>query len=167
MNLSELKEIIQKEVKNTLTPKIEKIKSNEMDSILDVGDKAFGTFDGYSNIVSKNPEINHKEQADWDKSIKMVLGKKIIGYYLLSDKKSIGDFINYVIARYHMQVIVNDKKLLDFAKKNKGIQGLSVGILPEYKGKGYSKFLFDYPKTTNYKYIWAVQTKGLSNLNGW
>ena len=167
MNLSELKKLIQEEVEKTLTPHLEKIEPDEIESVLEIGDRAFGTFMGSSQTVSRNPNVDYKKEADWNKSVKLVIGDLIIGYYLLSDKNSIKNFLNDVVNKYDMKVSIKNKELLDYAENNRGIQGLSVGIVPEYKGKGYSKFLFDYPKSTGYQYVWAVQTEGMSDLAGW
>lgn len=167
MNLSELKKLIKEEVENTLVPHLEPIQPNEINKVLEVGDKAFGTFMGNSKTVSTNPNSDNKRLADWDKSKKLVLNKEIIGFYLLSTKNNISNFIDEVVNRHGMKITINDEALFEYAKTHEGIQGLVVGILPEYKNKGYSKLLFDYPKHTGYDYIWAVQTEGMSNLSGW
>lgn len=166
MNLSELKQIIKEEVEKVFTPHLEKIEPNEMETVLKVGDKAFGTYAGFENVVSNNPIIDNRKQANWEKSIKLVLGNEIIGFYLLSDKQTIEQFLGKV-QKMGFEITVNNPSLLEFAKHSNGVEGLVVGILPQYKGKGYSRFLFDYPKTIGVSYIWAVQTKGMSNLEGW
>lgn len=169
MNLSDLKklkQLIQEEVTNALAPHLKKVDPGEIDAILSVGDKAFGTYQGFENVVSQNPMANYKEEADWQKSVKMVLGDKIIGYYLLTDKESIKDLLNKV-KKMGFKVQINNEHLLRYAEENKGVQGLSMGILPEFKGKGYAKLLFDYPKSIGYKFVWGIQTKGMSNLDLW
>jgi hypothetical protein len=167
MNLSELKEIINKEVEKTFVPHLEKIEPNEIDSVLSVGDKSFGTFAGNSKTVSQNPGSDNKNLTDWDKSIKLVLNKKTIGFYLFSTKTTVSKFVSELELRYNMKVTINNQELTEYAESHTGIQGLVVGILPKYQKKGYSKLLFDYPKNLGYDYVWAVQTEGMSNLSGW
>lgn len=167
MNLPELKKLIQEEVEKSLTPHLEKIKPSDMDSVLDVGDKAFGTFMGHTKTMSKHPNYNFKKEADLNKSVKLVLGNLIIGYYLLSDKQTIQNFLDSIVTKHRLVVTIDNEELFEYSKHNRGIQGLTVGILPKYKGRGYSKLLFDYPKSTGYDYIWAVQTEGMSDLAGW
>jgi GNAT superfamily N-acetyltransferase len=66
--------------------------------------------------------------------------------------------------------IVADRKLRQMPDK-KGIEGIGLCILPEYRGKGYGELLKDwlekYAKENNYDFVFGQHLKSLHNLEPW
>ena len=62
--------------------------------------------------------------------------------------------------KYHLEDLSKYKNL-------RGIQGVSLGILPEYRNQGIGKQLRDLPKTMGYDYIWGQHFKSLKNVEHW
>jgi GNAT superfamily N-acetyltransferase len=87
------------------------------------------------------------ECTDWSKSVKLILGDNIIGCYL-----------------------IKEAELPEF-KDKKGIEGVALCILPEYRGKGYGEkmkdWLENYAKSHDYDYIYGMHLKTLKNIEPW
>jgi GNAT superfamily N-acetyltransferase len=107
-----------------------------------------------STIFSEMTEMTYEEcveyieeTADWNKSIKLTLDDKIIGCYIIADKQ------------------------LEEYPDKKGIEGIGLCILPEYRSKGYGELLKDwletYAKNSNYDFIFGQHLKSLHNLEPW
>lgn len=60
-----------------------------------------------------------------------------------------------------------DPEVYDKLSKLNGIEGIALGVFPEYKSAGLGKTLIDYPATLGYDYIWGYQLKTLENINEW
>ena len=55
-----------------------------------------------------------------------------------------------------------------YLKKMKGVEGIALGVLPEYKNMGIGKKLIDYSRNNlNADYIWGYQLKSLKNIDDW
>ena len=101
------------------------------------------------------PELFFYCYADFSISLKATLNGKIIGCYLLNkeaiDSQQAEGFEN--LERYH---------------KLKGVQGVALGILKEYRGLSYGRQLRDSVlQMTEYDYVWGYQVKTLNNLQNW
>lgn len=109
----------------------------------------------FSDIMTPD-EIKQflKTSVNWNISKKATFGDKIIGCYLFNED-SVLEF-----AEYQLEDLSKYKNL-------KGIQGLSLALLPEYRGSGIGKKLRDIPLHMNYDYIWGQHLKGLHNIDNW
>ena len=93
--------------------------------------------------------------ADFSISKKAVLDGKIIGCYLLK-----GEAVH--------SLEINWLENLDLYQTRRGLQGVALGILKEYRGLTYGRQLRDSALTlSQYDYIWGGQAKQLNNLDNW
>jgi hypothetical protein len=60
-----------------------------------------------------------------------------------------------------------DTDLFRKLKNLKGVEGVALGIIEEYKNYGIGKDLIEHPKTLGFDYIWGYQLKSLENINDW
>jgi hypothetical protein len=93
--------------------------------------------------------------ADFTISRKAVLNGKTIGCYLLNEES---------ITSYEFNSLEN----LDSYRDKKGLQGVALGILKEYRGHSYGRQLRDSALSlTGYDYIWGFNAGILNNLPNW
>jgi hypothetical protein len=93
--------------------------------------------------------------TDFTISKKAVLDGKIIGCYLLNDDSVPSNGMNYL-------------ENLDPYGTRRGLQGVALGILKEYRGLSYGRQLRDSALSLNgFDYIWGFQGKRLENLDNW
>ena len=93
--------------------------------------------------------------TDFSISKKAVLDGEIIGCYLLNNES---------VHSWEM----NWKENLDLYKTRRGLQGVALGILKEYRGRSYGRQLRDSALSlSEYDYIWGLQAKQLNNLDNW
>lgn len=53
-------------------------------------------------------------------------------------------------------------------RRLRGLEGIALGVFPEYKNMGIGKRLIEYPRTiSGYDYIWGMQFKNLRNIDDW
>jgi GNAT superfamily N-acetyltransferase len=52
-------------------------------------------------------------------------------------------------------------------KEMKGIEGIALGVLPEFKNMGIGKKLMEYSQNIGADYIWGYQFKSLKNIDDW
>lgn len=137
----------------TLTPRIEPLDRQDVPAILRACVMVF-TGKGMSDehLVSFV-----QSYTDWQLSRKLMLGDQMIGFYLLREGSIIelanacGD-VTEDLTRYQ------DKR---------GVEGIALVVIPEYRGTGYGNLLKNYPKTMGYDYIYGMQLKTLGNLDDW
>lgn len=101
--------------------------------------KIFSPF-GLEEDVIRN-EMRH---IDLNLSRGLFVGEKLVGIYCFQAKK---------------------EPTCTFP--GKGVQGVVLGVLPEYHNLGYGKILIDYSLTLNFDYIWGMHWKGLNNIDHW
>lgn len=142
--------------------KISKIEPYDNDSIIDILSVVFKIVDDKETIRNRiSKRLNN------NLSVKIEIDGKIVGCYLLAEK-SINEFISDI----------NDDKLKDFPKKStkilidsdfsdNGLQGISLAILPEFRGFNLGSKLKEYTYNLGYDYIWGVQDKKLENIEFW
>jgi GNAT superfamily N-acetyltransferase len=123
--------------------KIEKINKEDIIEILELGD-----------IIFKGQLNDNKTYifytTNWDISLKLTNKEKIIGFYLFKD-------INYPYQN-------------NLFKNKKGIEGIALGVMEEYRNNGYGKYLINYSITylsKNYDYIWGQHLNSLNNKEDW
>lgn len=125
-------------------PRIESINQNDKEEVLDIVSKIFSEM---TEMTYEECKEYADEATDWTKSVKLTLNDQIIGCY-----------------------IVADKNLEEYPHK-KGIEGIGLCILPEYRGRGYGEMLKDwlenYAKNNNYDFIFGQHLKSLHNLEPW
>jgi hypothetical protein len=96
--------------------------------------------------------LNH--EVDWSKSYKATVNGKIVGCYLLAENS---------VLKYKA-CLTED---LTPYKKLRGVEGIALSVLPEYRSLGIGKSLREIPKNLGYDYIWGQQLKTLKNLDNW
>ena len=92
--------------------------------------------------------------TDWRNSYLALFNNKPVGCYLLAE----GD-----ITRYQEF----SKEDLSRYKNLKGVEGIALAVLPDYRNSGVGKTLREYPKTLGYDYIYGEQLHSLNNLDKW
>lgn len=87
-------------------------------------------------------------------SIVATINDKIIGFYFLKEggiPKSPFAKVNY--------------NIFDGLR---GVEGVALGVSPEYKDMGVEKKLIEYVQyNMDYDYIWGMQLKSLNNIHHW
>lgn len=84
------------------------------------------------------------KDTNWDISIGLISNNKLIGVYLLAIKQDPFKSLQGI-----------------------GIQGVALGILKEFRGKGLSKTLINEVYNLEFDYIWGEHDKRLNNLHHW
>jgi GNAT superfamily N-acetyltransferase len=97
-----------------------------------------------------------KNFTDWDLSRKLTLDAELIGFYLLHE-----DSINSLLSRYDHYKPLED--LSGYATK-RGVEGVILLVLPQYRGKGYGNLLKDLPRSMGYQYVYGEQFKATPDV---
>jgi len=122
----------------------------------------FGFIDSKEEILRKiKPRLNNGI------SIKASIDDKIVGCYLLAEK-SLNLFFEQIKSN-SLTDFPKDETEIYFKEKisDKGLQGISLAVLPEYKNMGIGSKLKNYTYSLGYDYIWGVQDKKLNNIDFW
>lgn len=97
--------------------------------------------------------------VDWNISVKLVYERKAIGMYLLKSEP-----VSHVSAQEQMTTLYEDlSKYSDL----RGIQGVTLTLQEDYRGRGWGNLLKEYPRTLGYDYWWCIAFKALGNLRDW
>jgi len=112
-------------------------------------------FSDHMSPPELGPFIRH--MVDWNISVKLVVDGKLAGFYLLN-KHSICD--------YAEEVLYWEEDMNTYKDKS-AIQGVGLGLWPEYRGQGYGKLLRAIPLAMDVDYVWGQHFKGLNNLHLW
>jgi hypothetical protein len=137
----------------TNAPTIERIEEQDKEQILQMCVDIFHGKTPFSDEMI----ISYTDAAtDWALSKKMAIGDKLIGFYLLAEG-SIYDIISQCKCQDDVE---------KFAGK-RGIEGIILGIIPEYRGGGLGDRLKNLPKSLGYDYVFGQQFKSLNNLEPW
>lgn len=148
------KQALMEIVKNQNGFAIEDIQQDDIKEVLILCAKVF------AHVM--NPEATVKylfKDTNWDISKKAVYNGKIVGCYLLNETQ-IADAFD-----------INDTKhmtedLYPYTKK-RGVQGVALAVLPEYRGASFGRALRDVPLHMGYDYIWGEHLEGLKNRDNW
>ena len=89
--------------------------------------------------------------TDWDLSRKLTLDAELAGFYLLHEGS-----ITDLLSRYDHYRPIED--LSGYATK-RGVEGIILLVLPQYRGKGYGNLLKDLPRSMGYQYVYGEQFK--------
>ena len=90
--------------------------------------------------------------TDWTLSRKLVLNGALIGFYLLREG-SIADLLH---ARYYHCTPLED---LSVYANRRGVEGIILLVLPNYRGNGYGNLLKNLPRSMGFDYIYGEQFK--------
>lgn len=134
---------------------IGRILSSEVNAIYEVFEQCFPEYSPLDGALLGflNDTVN------WDISIKAEQDGKIIGFYLLGERK-----ISIAIVE-EKAVVHEDLSRYDLMC---GIEGVALGVIPEYRKTGVTEKLKQHLKTIpDVDYIYGMQYKSLSNLHYW
>lgn len=146
-----IKSFVNKVLKKAFTPSLEisKISADEIEECLDVCAAAL------SHVMSPEGVKGYtKTVADWNLSVKAKYGDKIVGCYVFNKNP----VTSYAFC---------SKEDLSRYKKMKGVQGVALAVLPEYRDLGIGKKLRRYPLEAGFDYIWGLHMKSLHNIDNW
>ncbi|HTF98018.1 MAG TPA: hypothetical protein VL995_17920 [Cellvibrio sp.] len=134
---------------------IKKIQHSDFPAIFAVFEQCFPE---YAPIGK--PLLNFlNDVVNWEISLKAVLDEKIIGFYLLGNRKIASAIIEE-------QAVPHED--LSRYEPMCGIEGVALGIIPEFRKMGLTEQLKQQVKTiSNIDYIYGMQYKSLSNLTFW
>ena len=143
---------------------VSKIKENDEMDVLDVLHTVLS-----EKIKIKKEDLHQKVKPRLSNGISICLkyNSEIVGAYLLNNK-SINDFIDQ-IRQDKISDFRRDETRIDLNEKlsDKGLQGIALVVLNEYRGEGLGRILKEYTYKLGYDYIWGVQDKSLENIDFW
>lgn len=90
--------------------------------------------------------------TDWDLSRKLIVNGIMVGFYLLQED-SVADLLD---DRYERCRLLED---LSGYKTKRGVEGIILLVLPQYRGQGYGNRLKDLPRQMGYDYVYGEQFK--------
>lgn len=133
--------------------KILNVSEDRIDEILEVAAQVFGD-------VNSQDEIKEflNDETNFDISKMVLVDDNVVGCYLFNETQ-INDFLDG-----HNDIMLED---ISKYENKKGIQGLGLALLPEYRNIGVGKELRNIPLEMNYDYIWGQHLKGLHNIDNW
>ena len=113
--------------------------------------------------------------ADWQISVKATYQGKIVGFYLLNENQIYDYLLHYMMRDYNCYSMEqcnrkhpNSIKVDPMKFKNlNGIEGVALGVDPDYKGLGIGKKLIEYSQSLPYDYVWGQQYEHLGNIEHW
>lgn len=142
----------------------------EIHDALKIGLKVFE-----GQMSAKNLLSYLAKAADWSISVKATYKGKVVGFYLLNENQMYDYIIHYMVRDYKCytfkecnqknpnSIKVNPEKFRDL----EGVEGVALGVDPEYKGIGIGKKLMEYSQNLPYDYIWGQQYESLDNIQHW
>lgn len=94
-----------------------------------------------------------RNMAEWDISLKAIIDNKIVGCYILNKDP----------------YLFKSNTGLDTShyKDLRGLHGVGLAVLPEYRNLGIGRALRDYTATMGYDYIYGMHLASLNNLDHW
>lgn len=144
-------------------PVISTIEENDIPKVVEILYEAFGHIDPKDEIERKlRPRMLNGV------SLKISVGGEIIGCYILNPR-SIREFISDINQNKLKDFKSDNTEIyLDSEMSNKGLQGIALAVLPNWRSKGYGDLLKTwYDKDPRFDYIWGVQDKRLQNIDHW
>lgn len=125
--------------------KIRKLERSDISEISEQLEKVF-----YKTGMSKASIWAAMGNIDFDISVVATVDGKLAGFYFLNEEDipEIGDYSKF--------------------KNKRGVEGVALGVFPQYQNKGIGKKLIEYTQERlDYDYIWGMQLKSLENINDW
>jgi GNAT superfamily N-acetyltransferase len=105
----------------------------------------------FSRTGLSNEEVWDLIEYDPELSIVATVDGKVAGFYFLGDGQIPPGGVVY-----------------DTLKDLRGIEGIALGVFPEYKNFGIGKRIIEYPRSIpGVDYIWGYQFKSLKNIDDW
>lgn len=144
-----IRDFIRKILSRSSSPKISPTTKQDIPECLEVCAVVFSKVMSYNGVKSYIGGT-----ADWNISAKAEYQGKIVGCYILR-KAPISSQQNC------------SKEDLTRYKKLKGVEGVGLAVLPEYRDLGIGKKLRAYPLDKGYDYIWGLHMKSLHNIDNW
>jgi len=145
------------------TPQISTIEEIDIPQVVDVLHSSFGHIDDKETIATKlRPRMLN------GLSLKLQMGDEIIGCYLLAPK-SVNTFISDIQAGALKDFPSETTQIyLQDQLSDKGLQGIALSLLPEWRSQGYGNLLKTwYFNDHRFDYVWGVQDKRLGNIEDW
>lgn len=102
---------------------------------------------------SSNVKYFIMDMADWNLSLKAVINNKIVGCYILQEDT--------------LTCSSNTGFNVDAYKGLRGLHGVGLAVLPQYRELGIGKALRTYPSTMGYDFIYGMHLASLNNLDHW
>jgi hypothetical protein len=145
------------------TSQISTIEEDDIPQVVDVLHSSFGHIDDKETIATKlRPRMLN------DLSLKLSIDGQIVGCYLLAEK-SVNVFIEGIqtgalkdFPSETTQIYLQDHL------SDKGLQGIALSLLPEWRSQGYGNLLKNwYFNDHRFDYVWGVQDKRLGNIEDW
>lgn len=90
--------------------------------------------------------------TDWNLSRKLMVDDAMVGFYLLQEDS----VANLLDDRYDQCRLLED--LSGYANK-RGVEGIILLVLPQYRGHGYGNLLKDLPRQMGFDYVYGEQFK--------
>lgn len=124
----------------------------------------------FENILNYNMNNYDSTITDYvDKNIsKTIVDTKTgqyVGIYVIGNI-SLPDFKTSINDDYTPDVVdVKIYNIQDFYNK-KGVYGIMLAVLPQYRNMGVGKLLINYGQSLS-NYIWGIHDNNLNNLNHW
>lgn len=154
-------------------PKIEvvKVSGDDQHILMDICNKTL-LLPGFEMVCTRDPRQRIQTLYQPEISYKALVDNVPVGFYFLSDKESMIDFIKWVQkavvqAPGQISITAFNEELYKNLENKRGVQGVALGVLQEHQGKGIGKMLMDVPSNLGYDYIWGTQTEHISNVSKW
>ena len=127
---------------------IENIQQDDIKEILILCAKVF------VHVMSPEATVKYLfSDTNWNISKKAVYNGKIVGCYLLNETQ-IADAIDINNTKHVTE------NLYPYTKK-RGVQGVALAVLKEYRGANFGRELRNVPLNIGYDYIWGEHLNGL------
>jgi GNAT superfamily N-acetyltransferase len=140
-------------IKRILVEEFSKIRVRKYNPFKDFNSIYENLSNVYHIVGMTNDEILKEiEPIDIENSIIIEVDGKLAGFYFLRPK-DIPEKIN--------------PEIYNTIKDLRGVEGVALGVFPEYKNLGIGKKLIEYPQQMGYDYIWGYQYESLKNLRDW
>jgi len=144
-------------------PTISTIKEEDIPQVVEVLYTSFGHIDTRDTIAAKlRPRMLN------GLSLKLSIDGQTVGCYLLAEKS-----VNVFIDDIHRGVLKDfpadsTEIYLNEPLGDKGLQGIALSLLPEWRSQGYGNLLKTwYFNDHRFDYVWGVQDKRLGNIEDW
>lgn len=150
-------------IESFFKPEVSLIDENDIPQIVNILYETFGQIDSKEEIERKlRPRMLNGV------SLKLGNAEQIIGCYILNPR-SVNDFISDIgqnkLKDFNSQ---NTELYIDKKFSDKGLQGIALAILPDWRSYGFGNLLKTwYDSDRNFDYIWGVQDKRLGNIEHW
>ena len=108
------------------------------------------------------PEILEfaKTATNWTLSLKAVANNEIIGFYMIGTRP-----LEETLEDENAEELPGEN-LQRYSTMN-GIEGVALGVIPEYRKKGIASLLKNQVRDMGYDFIYGMQYKSLGNLQNW